>query len=82
MPSTTVRISDTARETLRELAARTGRSMQDVLETAIDAYRRQQFFDEVDAAFRALKESPEEWQAEIEEREAVDGSLADGLEEE
>ena len=71
-----------ARETLRELAAQTGESMQTTLHKAIETYRRQRFLEETNAAFQALRENPEAWKAEQEERAAWDSTLADGLEEE
>jgi predicted transcriptional regulator len=79
MPSTTVRISAKARDTLRELAARSGEPMQAVLEKAIEHYHRQRFFDELDAAYTALRNDPEAWQAELEERALWETTLQDGL---
>ena len=81
MSSTTVRISETARETLRELAARSGQSMRDVLEMLIEERRRQHFFEEVNAAYEALRSNPEEWREELEERRSLEGTLTDGLDE-
>ena len=69
MSSTTVRISGKARDTLRELAARAGEPMQSILEKAIEHYRRERFFDEADAAYRALRNDPEAWQEELAERQ-------------
>jgi predicted transcriptional regulator len=80
MPSSTVRISDAARTVLRELSAEDGASMQAVLEKAIEHYRRQRFLDATNAAFAALRNDPERWREELEEREAWDATLADGLE--
>jgi hypothetical protein len=82
MPSATVRISLATRETLRLIATQTGESMQSTLDKAIEAYRRQQFLERANAAFAALRDDPEAWQVEQEERAAWDATLADGLEEE
>lgn len=82
MPSTTVRISETARETLRDLAARTGESMQDILERAVEEYRRQRFLEDLNAGFAALRNDPEAWREELEEREEWDRTLTDGLSDE
>jgi len=79
MPSATVRISETTTETLRDLAARTGESMRDILERAIEQYRRQRFLEELNAGFAALRNDPEAWKEELEEREEWDRTLADGL---
>ncbi len=54
--------------------------MQAVLEKAIEHYRRQRFLDATNAAFAALRNDPERWREELEEREAWDATLADGLE--
>jgi hypothetical protein len=82
MPSATVRISLATRETLRLIATQTGESMQSTLDKAIEAYRRQQFLERANAAFAALRDDPEAWQVEQEERAVWDVTLADGLEEE
>jgi len=80
MASTTVRISVKAKETLQRLAARTGQKMQTVLDEAVEAYRRQRFLEEANAAFAALRADKEAWAAEQEERAAWDITISDGLE--
>jgi predicted transcriptional regulator len=79
MPSATVRISEAAHEALREISARTGESMQTILDRAIEEYRRRRFLEEANAAYAALREKPDEWKEEVEEREAWDRTLSDGL---
>lgn len=79
MASTTVRISAEAKETVRRLAAQADRTMQAVLDEAVEAYRRQCFLEEANAAFAALRADPEAWAAEGEEREAWESTIADGL---
>ncbi len=81
MASVTVRISAKARQELRELAQQSGQSMQKVLEKAIDLYRRQIFFEQLNASVHRLQEErPDLWQQELEERRLWEGTLADGLE--
>lgn len=82
MPSTTVRISDEVRESLRELAAKSGETMQEVLERAVAEYRKKRFFDEVNAAYQAMRDDPEAWSEELAEREVYEAALADGLDDE
>lgn len=53
MPTT--RISEIAKEILREIAERSGESQQAVLEKAVEAYRRKLFLEESNAAFSALR---------------------------
>ncbi len=81
MQSATVRVSPETRETLRWLSRETGKSMQAILDKAIETYRRQHFLETANAAFAALRENAEAWQAEQEDRAAWDVTSADGLEE-
>ncbi len=73
MASTTVRISEATRRIVQELASQTGESMRDVLEKAIEEYRRRRFFEQVNAAYEALSNDPEEWQNELQERKLLEG---------
>lgn len=82
MASTTVRISEAASRTLRELASRASKPMQRILDEAIEAYRRQCFLRDANKAYAALRSDPTAWEAEQEERGEWDATLADGLEEE
>ena len=79
MPGTTVRISDTSRELLRELAHRTGSSMQDVIAKALDEYQKRLFWAQAEHDFLAMREEKDVWEAELAEREVWDASLNDGL---
>ncbi|HLB12962.1 MAG TPA: toxin-antitoxin system protein [Dehalococcoidia bacterium] len=80
--STTIRINEEVRETLRELAAQEGLSMREVLQKVIHEYRRRHFFEQVNAAYAALQKNPGEWRAERDERKLLEGTLADGLDDE
>lgn len=82
MPSATVRISETARETLRDLAERTGESMQEILERAVEEYRRQRFLEDLNAGFAALRNDPDAWKEVLDEREEWEHTLSDGLSDE
>lgn len=77
-----IRISPHAKATLRELAKREGKPMQTVLDEAIEYYQREKFMDEVNAAYAKLKDDPQAWGEEQEERQAWEATLNDGLEEE
>jgi len=79
--SATVRISQTALQALRQIAAQAGEPMQAILDKAIEAYRRQLFLKKANEAYAALREEPEAWQEEIAEREAWDVVLSDGIKE-
>lgn len=51
MATTTIRISQEARSTLRQLAEESGLSIQTVIDHALDAYRREHFFASLDATY-------------------------------
>ena len=78
--ATMIRVSVGTRETIRELSAETGDSMHGVVDKAIEAYRRRVLLDRANAAFAALRDDPEAWREELEERAVWDATLADGLE--
>jgi hypothetical protein len=75
----TVRISDAARGTLRELARAEGKSMSAVLDEAVEVLRRQRFLEQVNAAYAALRDDPEAWEEFDAERREWDATLDDGL---
>src|SRR5713226_2248020 len=54
MANATIRISEQSRQTLRELAAQSGQTMQAVADRAIEEYRRQRFLEAVNADYAAL----------------------------
>jgi hypothetical protein len=76
----TVRISRAAHATLRALAAEADEPMTDVLDKAVEAFRRQRFLENVNASFAALRQDPAAWKSLQQERDAWDVTLADGLE--
>jgi predicted transcriptional regulator len=79
MASTTVRVSTETHELLRKLAAATGEPLQRVLERAVENYRREQFYAELDAAYARLQADPVAWEEELAERAVWEVTLADGL---
>ena len=78
--TTTVRITAKAQGILRELASRTGESMQDVLDKAIEVYRRYQILQETNQAYQILRSDQAQWAAELSERRLWDTTLADAEE--
>jgi predicted transcriptional regulator len=80
MMSTTIRVSEKTRDTVHDLARNVGVPMAEIVERAIEQYRRQHILDAANAQYAALRADPEAW-AEIEaERALWDATLADGLE--
>ena len=78
--TTTVRISQATHEKLRTLARDSGTSLSATLDRAVEAYRRQVFFDTLDAQLAALQADPVAWQEELKERAELEGTLMDDLE--
>ena len=77
MSGTTIRIREETREVLRELEHQTGQGTQDLLARAVDQFRRSLILAETNVAYARIRaESPDEFDAEIREWDAV---LADGL---
>ena len=82
MGSVNVRIHDKTYNIISEIACKNGESRQDILDRAIEDYRRKQFIMEANKAYDILKNNPEKWQSEKKEREEWDVTLNDGLEDE
>lgn len=80
--ATTIRISRFSHEILKEESRSSGRSMQAVLEEAIENFRRQRFIAEVNASFAQVREDERAWGGVLEEREAWDTANKDGLDDE
>jgi hypothetical protein len=77
-----MRIREDTHKLLREVAEEEGATRQDVLARAVDAYWRARFFEQMNAAYTALRNDPEAWEEELAERRAWDGTLMDGIESE
>jgi len=78
--TTTIRVSAKTRDLLRNLARDAGLSMQEVVEEALEQYRRQKLLAATNAGYSLLRNDPQalqDWQAEQDE---WDTTLADGLE--
>jgi hypothetical protein len=79
MSTPAIPISEKSRQMLHELTERTGQSMTEILDKALDAYRRQLFFEQLNAGYAALRADPEAWAEELHERKLWDATLMDGL---
>ncbi len=79
MSTPTVRISEASLLVLKELAEQTGQTEMEVLDKALDAYRRQVFVDAVNAGYAALRADPEARAEHLAERKLWDATLMDGL---
>lgn len=79
--SSTVRIDAKNKRLLKKLSEQEGRPQLKVLADALEQYRRNKIFEAANTAYAELKHDEKAWKEELEEREAWDGTLADGLEE-
>ena len=82
MASETVRVKPETHAKLRALAEKAGTSMPEIVDRAIEAYRRQKLLDETNQAYARLRDDGEAWADELKERGEWDATLADGLEDE
>lgn len=78
--SVNVRVAKQTRQQLVNLARENGLPMQTILDRAVEAYRRQAFIEALNSDFAALKEKPQDWAEEMEERKLWEQTLADGSE--
>jgi predicted transcriptional regulator len=79
MPST-VRISDHGRDLLGQLAEQTGSTMTEILDAALESYRRQHFLQEANRAYAALAADSDASKDYRKELNALESTLDDGLE--
>ena len=79
---TSIQISEKSLEIVRNISERNGLQMSDVLDKAVETYRREVFLDDTNRAFETLKEGSDSWQEELEERALWEDTLSDGVNEE
>jgi hypothetical protein len=80
--STTIRISEKARDDARELARATGKSISGAVEEAIRRERRRLFFEHGRRAVEAVKADPRAMAEEAAELAIYENTLMDSLEDE
>jgi hypothetical protein len=76
----TMRIGEKTRAVVKELAQQRGVAMQEIIDEAVELYRRRQILEAGNAAYAALRADPDEWQEYVSECEEWDVTLMDGLE--
>ena len=82
MTTSTIPLSEGSRQVLQELVQQTGQTVAEVLEKALETYRRKVFFEELNAGYAALRANSEAWAEEQEERKLWEATIADGLDSE
>ena len=82
MATTMVRVDEKTHDTIKNLASEAGLPMSLVVRSAIQDYERKRFFEEMNAAYEALRADPQAWAEELEERRAWEATLMDGIDDE
>ena len=77
--ATTAKMSDQSHILLKQISEKTGKPMQLVLDEAVELYRREKFFEELNREVLATKSDSKLWREELEERALFEGTLYDGL---
>jgi len=79
MAAPTIPISEASHQALKAIAEETGQTEMDVLDKALDVYRRKLFFERLNAGYADLRADPEAWAEHLAELRAWDATLMDGL---
>ena len=79
MSAPTVRLSEVSHRLLREIAEQSGETMLEILDKALEAYRRLTFFEKLNAGYASLRAHPKAKAAMEEERRDWEVTLMDGL---
>ena len=77
--SATVRISNHGRSLLGDLATQTSSTMTEVLDSALELYRRHRFLQAANEAYAVLAEDPAASASYQSELRNLEGTLGDGL---
>ncbi|MDW7729947.1 MAG: toxin-antitoxin system protein [Bacillota bacterium] len=80
MSGTTVRVSKRSAEILKKIAKQQGKSLQKVLDEAVEEHRRTLILKEANSAYARLKKDPALWDEEKLERDLWAETLTDGRE--
>lgn len=78
----TARISRRSDLIIQEMISLTGHSKVEVIEHALETYRRNERMRLMNEAYKSLHSNKTAWEEELKEREELEGTIADGLEEE
>jgi len=80
MMATTVRVEDDLATTLRELSIEEHRPIGQVIQAAVEQYRKEKFWREVEASVAKLRADPVAWRDYQDEIRFFEGGSMDGLE--
>lgn len=74
-----VRVSENTHQTLRSISLKDGETMQDIIDKAVEDYRRKRFLQGLSQDYQTLQQDPEVWKVHEEETALWDNTLEDGL---
>ena len=77
MASKNIRVSEETMIYLKELSKKANTSMQDIVQKAVEDYRRNMILEETNTAFMKLKGDTKAWQEEEIERKEWEATLGD-----
>lgn len=80
MGTTTIRLGPASHATLEQLAREQGRTIDQVVDDAIDRYAREQFLAGLNEDYARLRADPAAWAGWQAELSSLEGTLLDGLE--
>ena len=78
----TARISPASDAIIHELVVKTGKSKIVIIEEALESYRFRERTRLFNASYEKLREDKDKWAEELKERDELEGTLGDGLEDE
>jgi predicted CopG family antitoxin len=78
--TTTIRIKRQTYNSLKDVAKQEHVSLQDVLDKLLEQYKTRKFFAELQQSVTHAKSQPDLWAEELQERQAWEATLSDGLE--
>ena len=77
----TARISNRSDLIIQEMVSLTGYSKVEVIEHALETYRRHERIRLMNEAYQNLQSEKSAWEEELKDRKELEGTIADGLEE-
>ena len=80
MSTITIRINEADKKTIDEIGKGSGESPQSIIHQAIEEYRRRRLLQEANEAYGKVRSDPKARKVELEERDAWDATVADGVE--
>lgn len=75
-----IRVSEESFLKINDMSRRMGISKQDIIDEALDKLERTSIMKQANEAYERLRQDPQAWKEEIEERALWDSTLKDGLE--